>query len=82
MSTRTIENRIICPSCGGGLDFVKDSRPHDIFGAKGIKRRRECSGCGQRVTTFEMKEDDLNLDDIRREIAKDMIVNLLAEMQR
>ena len=43
-----------CPHCGYGEDKVTDSRP----GKKGIRRRRECSNCGQRFTTMETVVDE------------------------
>ena len=33
---------------------VKDSRPSEIEGVQTIRRRRQCRGCGTRVTTYEM----------------------------
>ena len=40
-----------CPYCGDDDTQVKDSRPTEDSGA--IRRRRICSGCGGRFTTFE-----------------------------
>jgi transcriptional repressor NrdR len=40
-----------CPYCGNDDTQVKDSRPTEDSGA--IRRRRICSGCGGRFTTFE-----------------------------
>ncbi|WP_298221891.1 transcriptional regulator NrdR [Acidocella sp.] len=40
-----------CPFCGDADTQVKDSRPTDD--ASAIRRRRFCSGCGQRFTTVE-----------------------------
>lgn len=40
-----------CPYCGNADTQVKDSRPTED-GAS-IRRRRVCSGCGGRFTTFE-----------------------------
>lgn len=40
-----------CPFCGNDETQVKDSRPSEDGGA--IRRRRLCSGCGARFTTFE-----------------------------
>lgn len=40
-----------CPFCGFEDTQVKDSRPTDDAGA--IRRRRLCSECGARFTTFE-----------------------------
>ena len=40
-----------CPYCGGDDTQVKDSRPTEDNTA--IRRRRICSACGGRFTTFE-----------------------------
>lgn len=40
-----------CPFCGSSDTQVKDSRPCEDGGA--IRRRRLCSSCGARFTTFE-----------------------------
>lgn len=40
-----------CPFCGNEETQVKDSRPSDDGGS--IRRRRSCSSCGGRFTTFE-----------------------------
>ena len=40
-----------CPFCGSHDTQVKDSRPTEDNTA--IRRRRVCSDCGQRFTTFE-----------------------------
>ena len=40
-----------CPFCGNDETQVKDSRPTEDNAA--IRRRRNCSGCGARFTTFE-----------------------------
>jgi len=40
-----------CPFCANDDTQVKDSRPTEDGGA--IRRRRHCSGCGARFTTFE-----------------------------
>lgn len=40
-----------CPYCGNADTQVKDSRPADDNVT--IRRRRECSDCGGRFTTFE-----------------------------
>jgi transcriptional repressor NrdR len=40
-----------CPYCGAADTQVKDSRPTEDNTA--IRRRRICTGCGQRFTTFE-----------------------------
>lgn len=40
-----------CPFCGNEDTQVKDSRPTDDHAS--IRRRRFCTACGQRFTTFE-----------------------------
>lgn len=40
-----------CPFCGHDDTQVKDSRPTEDSAA--IRRRRFCTGCGSRFTTFE-----------------------------
>ena len=40
-----------CPFCSNEDTQVKDSRPTEDHAA--IRRRRQCSGCGARFTTFE-----------------------------
>ena len=40
-----------CPFCGHEDTQVKDSRPNEDGAA--IRRRRSCTGCGQRFTTIE-----------------------------
>ncbi|HUA76471.1 MAG TPA: transcriptional regulator NrdR [Acetobacteraceae bacterium] len=40
-----------CPYCGQDDTQVKDSRPSEDGAA--IRRRRSCTGCGQRFTTIE-----------------------------
>ncbi|MEO0125065.1 MAG: transcriptional regulator NrdR [candidate division WOR-3 bacterium] len=44
-----------CPNCGMDEDKVIDSRV--VLDGKAIRRRRECSSCGQRFTTFEYIEE-------------------------
>ena len=44
-----------CPYCGERETRVLDSRPVEIR----IRRRRECSRCGKRFTTYEVVESPL-----------------------
>ena len=44
-----------CPYCGERETRVLDSRPVEIR----IRRRRECSRCGKRFTTYEVVERPL-----------------------
>lgn len=49
-----------CPFCGNEETQVKDSRPAEDGAA--IRRRRSCSSCGGRFTTFErIQLRDLNV---------------------
>jgi transcriptional repressor NrdR len=44
-----------CPFCGTDEDRVIDSRP--ARDGKAIRRRRECSACGNRFTTYEAPQE-------------------------
>lgn len=44
-----------CPFCGGQEDKVIDSR--SVKDGSAIRRRRECTTCNQRYTTYEYIED-------------------------
>lgn len=44
-----------CPKCGGDESKVVDSRSSENNDA--IRRRRECTGCGFRYTTYERCEE-------------------------
>jgi transcriptional repressor NrdR len=46
-----------CPYCDTDRDRVIDSRPAEDGAA--VRRRRECSGCGQRFSTYERTEQAL-----------------------
>ncbi|RPH92488.1 transcriptional repressor NrdR [candidate division KSB1 bacterium] len=48
-----------CPFCGNDEDRVIDSRP--AREGKAIRRRRECSVCGSRFTTYEAPEEQVVL---------------------
>lgn len=48
---------ICCPICGSASNGVTDSRPAMLGAAiTSIRRRRKCSDCGKRFTTFEVTE--------------------------
>ncbi len=68
-----------CPYCGEGTTKVKDSRETD----NKIRRRRECSNCSKRFTTYETVErfdvkvekqdgeiEDFDQEKIREGVAK------------
>jgi len=44
-----------CPFCGDLDDKVLESRT--VQAGEGIRRRRECLGCGRRFTTYEQIEE-------------------------
>jgi transcriptional repressor NrdR len=46
-----------CPRCGTDEDRVIDSRP--ARDGHEIRRRRECSACGTRFTTYEAAEEQV-----------------------
>jgi transcriptional repressor NrdR len=48
-----------CPFCSAVEDKVVDTRPSD--GEQVIRRRRECSACGRRFTTYERVDEILPL---------------------
>ena len=48
-----------CPFCGKDDTQVKDSRASDDGGS--IRRRRLCTSCGSRFTTFERIQLRLSL---------------------
>jgi transcriptional repressor NrdR len=48
-----------CPFCGNEEDKVIDSRP--AREGKAIRRRRECSACLRRYTTYEAPEENVAL---------------------
>ena len=62
-------SKLACPFCGDFYSIVTDSRGR----IDAIRRRRQCSSCGQRFTTFETVED-------RRPFRRDLVL-LIAEME-
>jgi transcriptional repressor NrdR len=48
-----------CPNCGNDEDRVVDSRP--AREGRAIRRRRACSACGARFTTYEAVEEPVVL---------------------
>jgi transcriptional repressor NrdR len=40
-----------CPFCGSAVRQVRAARPGEVGGA--VRRRRQCTACGARFTTFE-----------------------------
>jgi len=66
-----------CPKCGGQEDRVVDSRA-SREGAT-IRRRRECTTCNHRFTTYEEVEHDqlmvLKRDGRREEFSKDKLLS-------
>ncbi len=66
-----------CPKCGGQEDRVVDSRA-SREGAT-IRRRRECTACNHRFTTYEEIERDqlmvLKRDGRREEFSRDKLLS-------
>lgn len=58
MSQKPIE-QTDCRKCGSPTTVI-DSRPHVIGWAKTIKRRRQCTSCKARHTTYEVEEGIAN----------------------
>ncbi|MEI6601922.1 MAG: transcriptional regulator NrdR [Clostridia bacterium] len=56
-----------CPYCSFDEDKVIDSRPTDEGYA--IRRRRECTGCQKRFTTYE-KVEDMPLMVIKKDLSR------------
>lgn len=49
-----MQRGFLCRECGNRtVSYCKDSREVEIDGELVIKRRRECSTCGARYSTFE-----------------------------
>ena len=55
---------MICPFCSHPDNRVVDSR--EVRGGAEIRRRRECSDCGRRFTTYE-RVDDLPATVVKRD---------------
>ncbi len=70
-----------CPSCDRDDTRVIDSR--DIDEAATIRRRRECSACGSRFTTYERVEAArlvvLKRDGVRQEFDRDKLASGIAK---
>src|SRR5947209_18898882 len=65
-----------CPFCGHKDSRVVDSR--DIESGESIRRRRECSACGQRFSTYERVALSLQVvkrDGRREEFDRQKLVN-------
>ena len=56
---------MICPFCGHNDDKVIDSRASDA--GKVIRRRRECTLCDKRFTTYERVEETARLIVVKRD---------------
>ena len=50
----------LCPRCGNGNVYVKDSRNNYI----GLWRKRSCVDCGYSFKTYEVLESEL--DDLKK----------------
>jgi len=54
-----------CPFCGTDKDKVIDSRSAEA--GKVIRRRRECTGCKRRFTTYERVEETVRLMVVKKD---------------
>jgi len=54
-----------CPFCDEDKDKVVDSRSAEQ--GRGIRRRRECLGCGRRFTTYERAETAVKLAVVKKD---------------
>ena len=71
-----------CPYCGANDTQVKDSRPTEDSAV--IRRRRACTNCGARFTTFErvqlrdlivIKRDNKKVDFDRDKLARSIMIS-------
>ncbi|MBD3170771.1 MAG: transcriptional repressor NrdR [candidate division Zixibacteria bacterium] len=66
-----------CPYCSGQSDRVVDSR--SVAGGEAVRRRRECTSCGKRYTTYEYVEHSglqvVKNDGKREEFNRGKLVN-------
>jgi transcriptional repressor NrdR len=71
--------KVRCPFCGYVDQRVLDSRPS--LEGDSVRRRRECTGCGRRFTTFEKAERPrlfvVKRDQSREEFDRDKVMNSL-----
>ncbi len=71
-------NALVCPTCGGKLSTVKDSRPHaDFYGFRVIRRWRQCSKCGAKHKTIEIPEE--TFVGTKKAIAKNIATEILGK---
>ena len=54
-----------CPYCKNDNDHVVDSRSSENGWA--IRRRRECSSCGRRFTTYEKSDQEVRLRVVKKD---------------
>ena len=70
-----------CPKCGAGYHDVRvtDSRPGDGYG---VRRRRECSACGYKFTTYEITATDKAKYELTRRQNEEMRNQIKRIMER
>jgi transcriptional regulator NrdR family protein len=71
------KNSLEC-KCGGEMSRVMDSRPTEFMGFRTIRRRRECTTCGARITTYELGEDVMETG--RRQAIRAALVRMIDEV--
>jgi transcriptional regulator NrdR family protein len=71
------KNGLDC-KCGGEMSRVTNSRPAEFMGFKTVRRRRECTSCGARITTYELGEDALETG--RRQAIRAALIRMIDEV--
>jgi transcriptional repressor NrdR len=67
-----------CPNCGDNFSAVSDSRPGHIFDKVTVRRRRVCSNCDSRFTTYEVTESQVLA--LKETIRKEMVKKIMKEL--
>lgn len=77
---------MICDKCGGMLEAVVDSRPRVLrlqdTALHVVMRRRLCSECGERGTTYEVSAAQLErlaLGQSPRQVVRALVLKLMEE---
>lgn len=56
-----------CPFCDADKDKLKVIDSRTCEGGRAIRRRRQCTGCDKRFTTYERIEENIRLNVIKRD---------------
>lgn len=63
----TLLERMHCPYCDAPKESLKVIDSRTCEGGRSIRRRRECTGCRKRFTTYERVEDTTKLTVVKRD---------------